>query len=130
MLLNVATTTKWIEALEANGDKQIKWNFNGPDDTHCALGLFNSLQESPCRPGVEKSYEDISKHHNLSVEFLKAIAGMNDGICYGNDKIEGQYKMRPHTFAEIANILKIRLRAQQEFIGVIACQQKQPITIS
>jgi hypothetical protein len=124
MLLDVARTTKWIEALEANGGKQIKWDFNGPDDTHCALGLLNSLHENPCRPGIEISYEDVSQRHNISVKFIKAIASLNDGVCYG----QRTGKLRPHTFAEIANILKIRLRTQQEFMGVIQCQ-KQPATI-
>jgi len=122
-LLDVKRTERWISALEANGNKQIKWDFNGPGDTHCALGLLNSLHESPTTSETHFSYEDISKHHNISVKFMKAIAGLNDGICYGNDKIEGQYELRPHTFAEIANLLKIRLRAQQEFLNVI--QEKQ-----
>jgi hypothetical protein len=114
MLLDVKRTEKWIAALEANGHRQYLGGLRNPyTDQVCAMGaIFEVDPELKC--------DAVGRPLGV-VELLPIacqIISLNDGDI--------ELKLKTHTFAEIANILKIRLRAQQEFIGVI--QEKHNAT--
>jgi hypothetical protein len=112
MLLDVKRTEKWIAALEANGHRQIRFNLRDGNN-RCALGIINEAEGDLLpmdHPWTEDDFNRLGMSGSLGVN----IAAMNDSVYF----ISGN-TFKVHTFTEIANILKIRLRAQQEFIGVI-----------
>jgi hypothetical protein len=105
MLLDVKRTQKWIDALEANGHRQTTGvRHNTVNDTVCAVGCIVEVDDS----FTYANYDSLIKH----------IIGLNDGFFMEFPVCDPSPRKR-HTFHQIANILKIRLRAQQEFLPKI-----------
>lgn len=122
MLLDVKRTEKWIAALEANGHRQIRFDVR-VGNHRCALGIINE-SEGDLIP-MDRNWLPMDfLRLGMSRELGMMIADLNDGTTFYGMYPTGSWNhtLRPHTFAEIANLLKIRLRTQQEFIGVIQAQ--------
>lgn len=102
MLLDVTRTMKWIAALEANEEHRITGALYDHAGGMCALGCIGRVDE------------DINQ---LCPKFLTHMVNLNDGMNYWTENHINPHRTREHTFAEIANILKIRLRAQMEFLN-------------
>lgn len=87
----------------------------------------------------------VHNYYGFSQELMSILVSLNDGIqCLPPIEHKfsslpslawewswfpdmtvaqsSQHKIRSHSFKEIANLLKIRLRAQQEFLGVSTAQ--------
>lgn len=104
MLLDVKRTEKWIAALENNAHRQIRFALRDRfTDGVCAVGCIYETD-----PAIEAYPIGMDKY--IPWKLLQNIVTLNDGCLYRGTK--------PHTFQEIANILKVRLRAQQEFLAV------------
>jgi len=119
MLLDVKRTEKWIAALEANGYRQIQFQLVRGHN-RCALGIINETENDICSLTDEHWLPSDFHKLGMSLKLGFTIATLNDGVHY----VKGSSRP-PRTFYEIANLLKIRLRAQQEFLPAIQAKEEQ-----